>query len=211
MATKAPKALQTPKGCRSIEVAAADGSRWQVLVGKTAQDNDRLSLEHGQPHEAWLHVAELAGAHVVVRFVPSPVVALAAPRPGTSHAPASGGAGRATASGTRSSTPARKGGATAGGASSSASAGASATQRRPPRDVLKKAAGICAFYSKAKTKGLVPVHLTTCGNVSKRPGAPAGQVELKRGFEVLSVAPLEPASARAGASAAAAPQGQKPR
>jgi predicted ribosome quality control (RQC) complex YloA/Tae2 family protein len=38
-----------------------------VLVGKTAEDNDVLSLKLGAPHDFWLHVAAESGSHVVVR------------------------------------------------------------------------------------------------------------------------------------------------
>lgn len=38
-----------------------------VLVGKTAEDNDLLSLKLGAPYDFWLHVAAGSGSHVVVR------------------------------------------------------------------------------------------------------------------------------------------------
>lgn len=38
-----------------------------VLVGRTASDNDALSLKLGAPHDFWLHVAGESGSHVVVR------------------------------------------------------------------------------------------------------------------------------------------------
>lgn len=38
-----------------------------VLVGKTAADNDDLSLRLAAPHDFWLHVAGESGSHVVVR------------------------------------------------------------------------------------------------------------------------------------------------
>lgn len=38
-----------------------------VLVGRTAGDNDVLSLRLGAPHDFWLHVAGESGSHVVVR------------------------------------------------------------------------------------------------------------------------------------------------
>ena len=38
-----------------------------VLVGKTAADNDLLSLKLGAPDDFWLHVAAESGSHVVVR------------------------------------------------------------------------------------------------------------------------------------------------
>jgi hypothetical protein len=38
-----------------------------VLVGRTAVDNDALSLQLGAPRDFWLHVAGGSGSHVVVR------------------------------------------------------------------------------------------------------------------------------------------------
>jgi predicted ribosome quality control (RQC) complex YloA/Tae2 family protein len=38
-----------------------------VLVGRTAQDNDVLSLKLGAPRDFWFHVAGESGSHVVVR------------------------------------------------------------------------------------------------------------------------------------------------
>jgi len=38
-----------------------------VLVGKTAADNDVLSLRLARPQDFWLHVAGESGSHVVVR------------------------------------------------------------------------------------------------------------------------------------------------
>ncbi|HUI24461.1 MAG TPA: NFACT RNA binding domain-containing protein [Candidatus Kryptonia bacterium] len=38
-----------------------------VLVGRSARDNDILSLELGAPRDFWLHVAAESGSHVVVR------------------------------------------------------------------------------------------------------------------------------------------------
>lgn len=38
-----------------------------VLVGRTADDNDVLSLRLGAPRDFWLHVAGESGSHVVVR------------------------------------------------------------------------------------------------------------------------------------------------
>lgn len=39
---------------------------WTVLVGKTAADNDVLSVKLGSPHDFWFHVAGQPGSHVVV-------------------------------------------------------------------------------------------------------------------------------------------------
>src|SRR4051812_21440943 len=38
-----------------------------VLVGKSASENDVLSLELAEPHDFWFHVAADSGSHVVVR------------------------------------------------------------------------------------------------------------------------------------------------
>jgi predicted ribosome quality control (RQC) complex YloA/Tae2 family protein len=37
-----------------------------ILVGKGAEDNDQLTLQHARPHDLWLHARDDAGAHVVV-------------------------------------------------------------------------------------------------------------------------------------------------
>lgn len=49
-------------GWRSYE---RDG--WEILVGKGARDNDRLTFREAAPADAWLHAAGFAGSHVVVR------------------------------------------------------------------------------------------------------------------------------------------------
>lgn len=38
-----------------------------ILVGRTAKDNDVLSLKIGSPRDFWLHIASGPGSHVVVR------------------------------------------------------------------------------------------------------------------------------------------------
>lgn len=38
-----------------------------VLVGKTAEENDLLSLRLGAPNDFWMHIAGDSGSHVVVR------------------------------------------------------------------------------------------------------------------------------------------------
>jgi predicted ribosome quality control (RQC) complex YloA/Tae2 family protein len=49
-------------GYRSLEI---DG--FEVLVGKSAADNDALTFRVAEPRDFWLHVAGSAGSHVVVR------------------------------------------------------------------------------------------------------------------------------------------------
>lgn len=40
---------------------------WLVLVGKTDEDNDRLSLKIANPNDWWFHVRGMPGSHVVLR------------------------------------------------------------------------------------------------------------------------------------------------
>jgi len=46
------------------EFVATDGA--QILVGRSAADNDRLTLRVARPHDLWLHARGVTGAHVVV-------------------------------------------------------------------------------------------------------------------------------------------------
>jgi predicted ribosome quality control (RQC) complex YloA/Tae2 family protein len=67
------------RGYRAVDV---DG--FEVLVGRGARDNDRLTLQVAEPDDLWLHAAGYAGSHVVVRNpdalaeLPRPVVEKAA-------------------------------------------------------------------------------------------------------------------------------------
>jgi predicted ribosome quality control (RQC) complex YloA/Tae2 family protein len=40
---------------------------FEILVGKGERDNDHLTFDVAEPHDLWLHVADGAGSHVVVR------------------------------------------------------------------------------------------------------------------------------------------------
>ena len=40
---------------------------FEVLVGRTSADNDRLTFRVARPRDFWLHVSGFAGSHVVVR------------------------------------------------------------------------------------------------------------------------------------------------
>ena len=42
----------------------------EILVGRTAADNDELSLRIARGNDLWLHVGDYAGSHVVVRDTP---------------------------------------------------------------------------------------------------------------------------------------------
>lgn len=40
---------------------------FEILVGRSARDNDTLSLRVARPTDLWLHAAGVPGSHVVVR------------------------------------------------------------------------------------------------------------------------------------------------
>ena len=40
---------------------------FEILVGKGASDNDRLTFRAAAPQDVWMHAAGYAGSHVVVR------------------------------------------------------------------------------------------------------------------------------------------------
>jgi predicted ribosome quality control (RQC) complex YloA/Tae2 family protein len=52
---------------RSIARRFVSPDGMTVLVGKTAEDNDILSLKLASPRDFWFHVAGESGSHVVVR------------------------------------------------------------------------------------------------------------------------------------------------
>jgi predicted ribosome quality control (RQC) complex YloA/Tae2 family protein len=44
---------------------SSDG--YEILVGKTARNNDHLTFKVARPHDLWLHAADYPGSHVIVR------------------------------------------------------------------------------------------------------------------------------------------------
>lgn len=42
---------------------------FEILVGRGARDNDRLTFSEAAPGDLWLHAAGYAGSHVIVRRV----------------------------------------------------------------------------------------------------------------------------------------------
>ena len=61
----------------------------------------------------------------------------------------------------------------------------------PSRDILKQAAAIAAYHSKARAGGIVPVSCTRARDVSKPRGSKLGTVEIRR-ETVLKVRPALP-------------------
>ena len=40
---------------------------WEILVGKNAKGNDRLTRHVARPDDLWLHAEGMSGSHVVIR------------------------------------------------------------------------------------------------------------------------------------------------
>jgi predicted ribosome quality control (RQC) complex YloA/Tae2 family protein len=112
----------------------ADG--WEVLAGKTDEDNDRLSLGMAKADDWWFHVRGMPGSHVVL-FHPE--------------------------------------------------------QNIPPREILRQAASIAAYHSKARNGGLTAVSYTQARYVTKPKGAKPGTVHIRR-ETVIRVRPGLPVS-----------------
>jgi len=62
-AGKSQQATKTIPGVRRY--LSTDG--YEILVGRTARDNDQLTFKLAQPNDLWLHAGDYPGSHVVVR------------------------------------------------------------------------------------------------------------------------------------------------
>lgn len=60
---KKQKASLTLPGLRRYQ--STDG--YEVLVGRTARDNDQLTFRVARPNDLWLHAGDYPGSHVIVR------------------------------------------------------------------------------------------------------------------------------------------------
>lgn len=60
---KKQKASTTIPGLRRYR--SSDG--YEVLVGRSARDNDQLTFRVGRPNDLWLHAGDYPGSHVIVR------------------------------------------------------------------------------------------------------------------------------------------------
>jgi predicted ribosome quality control (RQC) complex YloA/Tae2 family protein len=57
---KEPKRIPGTRRYRS-----SDG--YEVIVGRTARDNDNLTFRVARPNDLWLHAGDYPGSHVIVR------------------------------------------------------------------------------------------------------------------------------------------------
>jgi predicted ribosome quality control (RQC) complex YloA/Tae2 family protein len=117
------------RGTRVIQYLLDDG--WEILAGKTAADNDELSLKIAYAKDWWFHVRGTPGSHVLLRH---------------------------------------------------------RDNAEPDREVLRIAAAIAAFHSKARDGGQVGVAMTRAEFVSKPRGAKEGTVSIRK-ERVIKVRP----------------------
>ncbi len=61
-ASKKPKRARLPG---VYHFRSSDG--WDILVGKSAEDNERLTFRLAAPQDIWLHAADYPGSHVIIR------------------------------------------------------------------------------------------------------------------------------------------------
>ncbi|MGE5552693.1 MAG: NFACT family protein [Betaproteobacteria bacterium] len=61
-----PPATPGPNKPSPRRYRSTDG--YEILAGRNSRENDWLTLRSGAPHDLWLHVKDLAGAHVILRL-----------------------------------------------------------------------------------------------------------------------------------------------
>ena len=127
-----------PKGPRAAPMRLQSTEGATILVGRSAGQNDEVTVREAQPDDLWFHARGVPGAHVVIRL------------------------------------------------------------DRPIGDAtLLEAAGLAAYFSRAR--GSTAVEVTVCArrNVRKVPGGPPGLVTI-RNERTIRVPPLSPAGLAAG-------------
>lgn len=60
-----PRKEYQPPQAQCWKYDAGDG--WQILAGKTDEDNDILSLRLARQEEHWFHINGMPGSHVILR------------------------------------------------------------------------------------------------------------------------------------------------
>jgi len=110
------------------------GGGWQVLAGRTDEDNDRLSIKLAKSDDWWFHVRGMPGSHVILK---------------------------------------------------------AKSDENPDKEILKQAAAIAAYHSKAKNGGVTAVSCTQARYVTKPRGAKPGTVHIRK-ESVIKVRPKIP-------------------
>jgi predicted ribosome quality control (RQC) complex YloA/Tae2 family protein len=110
----------------------------EVFAGKSASNNDELTVRFARPNDYWFHARGSSGSHVVLRW--------------------------------------------------------SDPKSKPPKEAIRGAASIAAYYSGAKNAKMVPVAYTLKKYVRKPRGAAVGAVVMER-EDVIMVEPKLPETA----------------
>ena len=124
------KEIEQPDRFRKFDL----GGGYTVFVGKSAANNDELTMKFARPNDIWLHARGTGGSHCVLRGI---------------------------------------------------------SGQKIPKDMLRKAAEIAAYYSQAKNAKYTPVSYTPKKYVRKPKGANPGSVVIAR-EEVIMVEPKLP-------------------
>ncbi len=66
--TKKRNSRSAPPSAHLLEYDLSGG--WIALAGRTAADNDRLSLKVARPDDWWFHVRGMSGSHVILKGPP---------------------------------------------------------------------------------------------------------------------------------------------
>jgi predicted ribosome quality control (RQC) complex YloA/Tae2 family protein len=108
---------------------------YEIYVGKSAANNDELTVRFAKANDYWFHARGSSGSHVVLRW--------------------------------------------------------NDPKTKPPKEALRAAASLAAYYSGAKNAKMVPVAYTLKKYVRKPKGAAVGAVVMER-EEVIMVEPKLP-------------------
>ena len=67
-AHKTEKTVKNKQLAKNYHEVFVDG--WQILIGKNAKANDKLTLKVAKKDDLWLHAKDVSGSHVVIRQIP---------------------------------------------------------------------------------------------------------------------------------------------
>ncbi|RMG45472.1 MAG: DUF814 domain-containing protein, partial [Acidobacteria bacterium] len=66
-AREAPEPARKPQGASGAPRLFRSPGGFRILVGRSAEENDRLTFRTASPDDLWLHVKDRPGAHVLIR------------------------------------------------------------------------------------------------------------------------------------------------
>lgn len=66
--SRAPEKGRRPRAAKPKPRRYRSSDGYDILAGRNSRENDWLTLHTGAPHDVWLHVKDLPGAHVILRL-----------------------------------------------------------------------------------------------------------------------------------------------